>query len=141
MYLPTFLFAVGQGAVITFTPLLATHMGASIAVAGLIVALRGLGMMVFDIPAGILVGKVGERYAMVIGTAILAVVAVGAALTRSVPVFAVLMVLMGFSWAIWQLARLTYVTEQAPPSNEVARCPSSAARTAWATPSGRCSAV
>ena len=115
VYLPTFLFAVGQGAVIPFTPLLATHMGASIAVAGLIVALRGLGMMVFDIPAGILVGKVGERYAMVIGTAILAVVAVGAALTRSVPVFAVLMVLMGFSWAIWQLARLTYVTEQAPP--------------------------
>ena len=116
VYLPTFLFAVGQGAVIPFTPLFATNLGASVAVASLIVALRGLGMMIFDIPAGILVGSVGERYSMVIGTAMLAVVAVGAAMTHSVVVFALLMVVMGFSWAIWQLARLTYVSDQAPPN-------------------------
>jgi len=115
VYLPTFLFAVGQGAVIPFTPLLAMDLGASIAVASLIVALRGLGMMIFDIPAGILVGTVGERYAMVIGTVMLGAVAVGAALTHSVIVFALLMVVMGFSWAIWQLARLSYVSDQAPP--------------------------
>jgi MFS family permease len=114
VYLPTFLFAVGQGAVLPFTPLVATDMGASVALASLIVALRGLGMMIFDIPAGILVGSVGERYAMVIGTAMLAVVAVGAALTQSPLVFAALMVLMGFSWSIWQLARLSYVSDQAP---------------------------
>lgn len=115
VYLPTFLFAVGQGAVLPFTPLFATNLGASIAVASLIVALRGLGMMIFDIPAGILVGSIGERYAMVVGTAMLAIVAIGAALTDSVVVFAGLMVLMGFSWSIWQLARLTYVSDQAPP--------------------------
>lgn len=115
VYLPTFLFAVGQGAVIPFTPLFATDMGASVAVASLIVALRGFGMMIFDIPAGILVGSVGERYAMVIGTGTLAVVALGAATTESTPVFAMLMVLMGFSWSIWQLARLSYVSDQAPP--------------------------
>ena len=39
----------------------------------------------------------------------------GAALTHSIAVFAVLMVIMGFSWAIWQLARLSYVSDQAPP--------------------------
>ncbi len=114
VYLPTFLFAVGQGAVLPFTPLVATEMGASVALASLIVALRGLGMMIFDIPAGILVGSIGERYAMVIGTAMLAIVAVGAALTQSSLVFAGLMVLMGFSWSIWQLARLSYVSDQAP---------------------------
>jgi MFS family permease len=115
VYLPTFLFAVGQGAVIPFTPLFAKELGASVALASLIVALRGFGMMIFDIPAGILVGTIGERYSMVVGTALLGIVAIGAALTRSPLVFAGLMVLMGFSWAIWQLARLTYVTEQAPP--------------------------
>src|SRR5438045_1187769 len=113
-YVPEFLFSLGQGAVIPFTPLYAKHLGASIALASLIVALRGLGMVLFDIPAGILVGLIGERCTMVIGTAMLAAVAVGAAITRSPLVFALLMVVMGFSWAIWQLARLTYVTNQAP---------------------------
>jgi MFS family permease len=114
VYVPTFLFAVGQGAVIPFTPLVATDIGASVALASLIVALRGLGMMVFDIPAGILVGSLGERYAMAIGTTMLAVVAIGAGTTGSPAVFAVLMVLMGFSWSIWQLARLSYVSDRAP---------------------------
>lgn len=115
VYLPTFLFAVGQGAVIPFTPLFARELGASVALASLIVAIRGFGMVVFDIPAGILVGSIGERYAMVVGTAVLALVAIGSALTTSPLVFAALMFVMGFSWSIWQLARLAYVSEQAPP--------------------------
>lgn len=96
-YLPEFLFSVGQGAVIPFTPLFAKDLGASIAIASLIVGLRGFGMVLFDIPAGILVGRIGERYTMVVGTAMLAIVAIGAATTHSVVVFALLMVVMGCS--------------------------------------------
>ena len=114
VYLPTFLFAVGQGAVIPFTPLLARELHASVAMAAFIVALRGFGTMLFDIPAGILVGAVGERYAMVIGTALLAVSAIGAAFATTPLQLAVLVFVMGWSWAIWQLARLSYVSEQAP---------------------------
>jgi MFS family permease len=54
--------------VIPFTPLLARDLGASVAFASFIVALRGIGMMLFDIPAGMLVGAVGERNAMVVGS-------------------------------------------------------------------------
>jgi hypothetical protein len=50
--LASFLFAVGRGAVIPVIALLALDLGAGPALAGLIVALRGLGTMVFDIPAG-----------------------------------------------------------------------------------------
>src|SRR5437870_2769238 len=115
VYVPTFLFAVGQGAVIPFTPLFAKELGASVALAALIVSVRSIGMMVFDIPAGILVGAIGERYAMVAGTIMLALVAVGAALSRSPLQFAILIFVMGCAWAIWQLARLSYVSEKAPP--------------------------
>ena len=115
VYVPTFLFAVGQGAVIPFTPLFARDLGASVALASLIVAVRGFGMVIFDIPAGVLVGAIGERYAMVVGTVMLAIVAVCAALATSPMLFAGLMVVMGFAWAIWQLARLSYVSDQAPP--------------------------
>lgn len=115
VYVPTFLFAVGQGAVIPFTPLLAKDLGASVALASFIVALRGVGMMLFDVPAGMLVGAVGERNAMAIGSLILAVSGFGAAVCRTPLQFAALMFLMGFAWSIWQLARLSYVSEQTPP--------------------------
>jgi MFS family permease len=114
VYLPALLFAVGQGAVIPVIPLYAMDLGASVAAAGLIVSLRGFGTMCFDIPAGILVSRFGERWAMVIGTAALASVAVGAALSRSLWVFAGLIFVMGCAWSLWLLARLSYVSERAP---------------------------
>ncbi|MBE0609606.1 MAG: MFS transporter, partial [Dehalococcoidia bacterium] len=114
VYLPTFLFAVGQGAVIPILPLYALELGASVAFAGLLVALRGIGTMVFDIPAGVMVTRLGERGAMLVGTIALAVVAVGAGLTSSPYVLAPLVFIMGCSWAIWMLARLSYATDASP---------------------------
>lgn len=114
VYLPTFLFAVGQGAVIPILPLYALELGASVAFAGVLVALRGIGTMVFDIPAGVLVTRLGERGAMLVGTVALAIVAVGAGLTSSPYVLAPLVFIMGCSWAIWMLARLSYATDASP---------------------------
>jgi len=114
VYLPTFLFAVGQGAVIPTIPQFATNLGATVAFAAIIVGLRGIGTMVFDVPAGVLVGRFGERYAMVIGTLALALVAVGASFSQSPWVFAMFIFVMGCAWSIWLLARLSYVSEQAP---------------------------
>jgi MFS family permease len=114
VYLPTFLFAVGQGAVIPILPIYALDLGASVAFAGVLVALRGIGTMVFDIPAGVLVTRFGERGAMLVGTFMLALVAIGAGLTSSPYVLAPLVFLMGCSWAIWMLARLSYATDSSP---------------------------
>ncbi len=114
MYLPTFLFAVGQGAVIPIVPLFARELGASVAVAGTIVAVRGLGIMFFDVPAGVLITRLGERGAILVGTGGLAIVAVGAALSPGPIFFAALMFVMGCAWSIWMLARLSYATDQSP---------------------------
>jgi MFS family permease len=51
---------------------------------------------------------------MVLGTAMVALVAIGASLTRSVVALATLVLIMGGGWAFWQLARLAYVTEVIP---------------------------
>jgi len=115
VYLPSFLFAVGQGAVIIAIPLFALDLGASVALAGAIVAVRGIGMLVFDVPAGMLVGRFGERGAMVIGTIALSAVAVGATFSPTALVFAPLVFVMGCAWSIWMLARLSYASEAAPP--------------------------
>ena len=95
-------------------PLFALDLGASPAEAGAIVALRGIGMLAFDIPAGTLVRRLGERGAMLAGTAALAAVAVGAGLARSPMLLAPLVFVMGCTWSIWMLARLSYASEAAP---------------------------
>jgi MFS family permease len=113
-YLPTFLFSIGQGAVLPIIPLFALELGAPVAVAGLVVAMRGVGTMLFDLPSGMAVSRFGDKGAMVAGTAMVAVVAVGASLSRSVILLAALILVMGGGWAFWQVARLAYVSEVAP---------------------------
>lgn len=114
VYLPNLLFAIGQGAAIPVIALVALDLGAGPALAGAIVALRGIGTLVFDIPAGLVVARIGERWSMLLATASLGLVAVGIALGPSVEVFAVLVFLLGCSWSVWALARLTFATEATP---------------------------
>jgi MFS family permease len=114
VYVPTLLFSIGQGAVLPIIPLFALELGASAAVAGFVVGMRGLGLMLFDVPSGVAVSRFGDKGVMVLGTAMVAVVAVGASLSTSVVVLAILMLVMGGGWAFWQLARLAYVSEIVP---------------------------
>lgn len=114
VYVPNFLFAVGQGAVIPVIALLALDRGASVAVAGIVVGLRGFGMMLFDIPAGVVVERLGDRRAMTAASVTLALIALGISLRPPLLVFAALIVLMGCAWSVWSLARLSYATEVSP---------------------------
>jgi MFS family permease len=113
---PTFLFAVGQGAVIPVVALAARDEGASLAVAGFIVALRGIGILSFDVPAGWLVARFGEQRAMVFGTGLVIVALLGSAFSPGLYAFAAFTFLMGCGWSVWLLARLSYVTDVMPVS-------------------------
>jgi MFS family permease len=95
VYVPTLLFSIGQGAVLPIIPLFALELGASTAVAGFVVGMRGLGLMLFDVPGGVAVSRFGDKGVMVLGTAMVAVVAIGAFLSKSVAVLALLMLIMG----------------------------------------------
>ena len=114
VYLPTILFSIGQGAVIPVIPLFARELGASVAAAAFIVALKGIGQLIGDMPAGIAVSKWGDKGAMVCGTALIGVTAIGASLSPTPVVLGFLVLIMGGGWAFWQIARLAYVSEAAP---------------------------
>lgn len=114
VYLPTLLFALGQGAVVPVIALTARDLGASVAFAGAVVALQGIGRMVFNVPAGQLIDRLGERRAMSVGTLILLASLVGVTLSPGPVVFAAWVFVMGCGWSVWLLARLTYVSEVMP---------------------------
>jgi MFS family permease len=114
VYLPNLLFAIGQGAAIPVIALLALDLGASPAMAGAIVALRGIGTLLFDVPSGILVARFGDRRAMTMATVVLGVIALVIGLRPSLPVYAGLILIMGCAWSVWALARLSFATESTP---------------------------
>jgi MFS family permease len=114
VYLPTLLFAIGQGAVLPVIPLFAKDLGASAAAASLVFAMRGIGTMALDLPGGLVVSRYGDKGAMLAGTALVAIVALGASTSPSPFVLGLLILVMGGAWAFWQLARLAYVSEVTP---------------------------
>jgi MFS family permease len=113
-YLPTFLFSVGEGAIIPIIPVVATERGASLALAGLIAAMIMVGELIGDLPAGWLVARIGERNAM-IGAAMLAVVGILIALVApTVLALGIGMLLLGLATAVFGLARHAFLTSYVP---------------------------
>jgi len=113
VYLPTLLFAVGQGAIIPIIALRAREdLETTVAFAAFAVGLRGIGTMVFDVPAGVLISRIGERYSLTIASGVLLLVAALVAFSTSPWVYALAIFLMGCALSVWLLARLSYISEK-----------------------------
>lgn len=116
IYLPSVLYGVGQGAVIPVLALSARALGASLGVAGLVVAMAGLGQIAGDLPAGQLAARYGERRAMLAATAVSVLALVACALAGSVLALGAAVFCLGLTGAVWGLARQAYLTEAVPVS-------------------------
>ncbi len=114
VYLPTILFALGEGAVIPLIPVIAASMGADIAAAALVASALVVGQLCGNLPAGWVVARIGERFTMVIA-GLISMVAVGAmALAPALGVFAAAVFLLGFCAAAFGLARHAFMTTRVP---------------------------
>ncbi|HEY8589058.1 MAG TPA: MFS transporter [Naasia sp.] len=113
-FLPTLLFSIGEGAILPLIPVLADDLGATLAVAGLVAAMVAVGELLGDIPAGIVVARVGERRSM-IGAGAVAIG--GLLLSFAAPNPAALGVgifLVGLATAVFALARHAFLTSFVP---------------------------
>jgi MFS family permease len=112
---PTLLFAVGQGAIAPIIALTARDLGASVAVASLVVALQGLGQLLGDLPAGSLTARIGERRAMLLAAGLVVVALLTCTVASSVWMLGAAVLCTGLSSTVWGLARQSYLTEAIPP--------------------------
>ena len=71
VYVPSLLMAVSQEALTILLPLYVISLGASAAFAAWIVFLRGVGILLFDVPAGMLVARFGDKPVLIGGLALL----------------------------------------------------------------------
>ncbi len=113
-FLPPALFSISAGAITPVVPLTATALGASPAMAAVVVALLGLGQLLADAPAGALTARFGERPVMVGAGVLCAVALAGATVAPSLLLFATAIFVVGMGTAVWMLARLTFVADLVP---------------------------
>ncbi|WP_280236197.1 MFS transporter [Nocardia cyriacigeorgica] len=117
VFVPSAVYGVGAGAAAPMFPLRALELGASIGLAGVLVALSGFGMILADLPAGRVVSRLGERAAIALGSTAGAAGMLAAIVAPNVWVFAIGMVLNGAASAVWGLARQSYVVAVVPPAD------------------------
>lgn len=115
---PALLFSIGEGAILPVVALSARDLGASVAVAALIVTLIGLGSWFFNLPASLITLKFGERWAIVGAAAASAIALAAAAVSPLVPaglwLLALAMLVVGMAASVFSLARQKYLTEAVP---------------------------
>ena len=111
---PSFLFGLGEGAILPVIALSVRDLGGSVATAALAVTLIGIGSLVSNLPASMITARYGERWAIV-GAAVWGAIAmVLCGTVPSLAVFAVGVFMVGMSGAVFGLARQSYLTEAVP---------------------------
>ena len=115
VYLPSAFTAVASQAMLLLLPLYALQVSGSAAFAALVMALRGVGVLIFDVPAGLLVGRFGDKSVLLGGFVLLATSMLGMALAAEPWQIALLAIPLGAGHAAWFLGWLTYITHSCPP--------------------------
>ena len=111
IYIPSFLLAVGQQAVMLLLPLHILQLQGSMGMAAVVVGLRGMGMMLIDIPAGMLTTRFGDRNAMLGALAGNLIAVMTFAFIHDITALMVTTVLYGIGSGAWLTARLSYVAD------------------------------
>ena len=121
VYVPALLFATGIGAIGAVQVLAAVQVGASDALASALVAGAAIVSILFTVPVGTAINRLGDRRAMTVATLGVAVTVVATALSLalpgawSLPMFIVSMMARAPAMVAWSLARQALVAEAVEP--------------------------
>ena len=99
----------------TDRPLYVVELGMGPALAALIVGIRGIGLFLFDIPAGMFASRFGDRAILLLGLSVIVVGTSLIALTTDLWVLAVGAFLTGAGFAAWMLGRQSYIADTCEP--------------------------
>ncbi|MBA2430593.1 MAG: MFS transporter, partial [Chthoniobacterales bacterium] len=117
VYLPTALLAMGQGLLLATLPFHATQLGASLTMVSVITAAAAIGTLITDVPAGMLLYRIGLRRSMLIGSSLVVVGTVSLALPLEPPAIVGFRLLAGIGTAMWGLSRHAFITQVTDSAN------------------------
>lgn len=111
VYFPTLLIAVVQSAAIILLPLFILESGHGVALASFVVALRGVGTLLADIPAGLIANRFGDKPTMLLGAICALIAMIILSITDIVGLILVAAVFLGSGTGFSILGRLSYITD------------------------------
>ena len=114
VYAPTLLIAIGGGMIAPILPLYAVSFGASYALVGVVLGSRGLGTILGDLPAGVLLRSLGQRRLMLIGLSCIALCGLAMSTAQALWMLVLYGLLEGIGGAMWNISRHAYLTDAAP---------------------------
>lgn len=115
IYAPTLILAFCRGLLVPVLPLyVRQEFAISYAIVGLVLASEGLGTLFGDVPAGALVERIGRKRSMLLGIGGMALGVLAYTWARSPYELILYGFLVGFTAALWNLARHAYLADAAP---------------------------
>ncbi|RPA10229.1 MFS transporter [Gordonia sp. OPL2] len=114
VYLPAAAYGIGQGAAAPVMVLTALDMGASGAVAGLTVAVVGLGQVLGDMGSGQIVARLGERRSIILASAVAVCGVLLCIVAQTIAMLCGGILAVGLANAVWGLARQNYLSLAVP---------------------------
>lgn len=114
IYTPTLMLAFCRGMLIPVLPLYAASFDVSYGLVGLAVGSVGLGTIMGDLPAGVLLGRISAKRTMQLGIACIAVAMLAVGLTRTFPALVIFYFMSGLGTALYNISRHMYLTNETP---------------------------
>ena len=111
VYAPSLLHAIGGGMLLPAIPLFAQELGISLGLIGMLASIQGLGSVACNVPAGLLVARVGGRNAMLVGIVASGLGSLALALAQNPTQLFLAVPIEGAGLALWATSRLAYVTD------------------------------
>jgi len=115
VYLPTALLAVAQGVLLVTLPLFAADLGVSYLMISIITSAAAMGTLVSDVPAGVVLHRIGLRRSMLIGCALVVAGTMGLTFDLTPGAIVALRILAGIGTAMWSLSRHSFMAQAVPP--------------------------
>ena len=111
VYVPSLILMFGNGMLIPILPLYAWSFSASYGLVGVVLAAEGVGRLIGDLPAGILLGRVRRKSAMVLGVSCVAVSTLMLFWARDVYEVMLYRLAAGVGSSLWSIACHAYLAD------------------------------
>lgn len=109
-YVPSLLFGISQAMLLPVLPLFLRDFTDNYAVVGLVLGGASLGMVIADLPSGLILRRLGTKQTMTVGVVMIVVGAIGLIFSQSVFFVMIAQFVAGMGGALFGIARHDYIT-------------------------------
>jgi len=111
IYIPSLLSSISLQALLVLLPLYVLERGAGAPFAAVLIGLRGVGMLLFDLPVGVLLARLGDKPVLLYGLAAMMGSTALFAFSDSTWLMGVAAIVSGMGFTAWMIGRQSYISD------------------------------